>query len=343
MLRIRFFFTVALLLGLYINVFFFQSVSVNTIAEKSKLSSPVSVRFFGDVMLGRHVETLIRQNGNDYLLAQFDELSTVDAVVINFESAMIIPHRQTPNFTFQFATLPSNISTLDRLGVTHASLANNHAYDYGVLGFDITSNALRELDIAPFGHPSIVSTSTSVTFIENDLSTIALIGIHTLFRIPTREDLETVFAYARERSEQQIVYVHWGDEYALRANTTQRALAAQFVELGADLVVGHHPHVVQDVEVIGGVPIFYSLGNFIFDQYFSEGVMDGLVIDAIFQDGLVVTLHPVTSRDKQSQPRRMSDDESQAFLGSLAQRSDPALFAMIIDGSIDVEKLAIGP
>lgn len=85
-----------------------------------------------------------------------------------------------------------------------------------------------------------------------------------------------------------IIFCHWGDEYQLKENTNQETLAHQFVDAGADLVIGSHPHVIQPMEEYMGKRIYYSLGNFIFDQYFNESVRNGL--------GVVVQIDKTTKK-----------------------------------------------
>lgn len=303
----------------------------------------VTVRFFGDVMLGRHVETLMHSNGQEYPLDNWWLDVKSDASVINFESAMTKPHRQTRNFTFQFATNPTFISALDKLHVTHASLANNHALDFGQAGYNLTTVSLTENNITTFGHPTSIATSTSASFFRKNDITISLVGLHTLFKTPSHSDLSSLFTYVNEMSDVQVVFVHWGDEYSLVSNAEQQQLAEQLVDLGADVIIGHHPHVVQEIALIAGVPVFYSLGNFIFDQYFSPAVQDGLVVDMVIGESLAFNLHPVTSQNTPSQPRLLSNDEQMEFLQILADRSDKKLYDMILEGRIDLEKLAIAP
>lgn len=309
-------------------------------------STSITIRFTGDVMLGRHVEVLLeRHQAIPYFLTERLQLpGTPDYTVINFESAMTEPHRRTPSMTFQFATKSDNLRSLLPLQVTHASLANNHALDYGSAGYQLTKDQLAATNIATFGHPTAVTEEISVDYLEAGTETIALIGLHTLFRIIPESELKDLFSAVNAQSDYQIIYIHWGDEYVTTANNAQRQLAKSLVSLGADVIIGHHPHVVQDIEVIDGVVVFYSLGNFIFDQYFSPDVMDGLVVDLTISDGEEhFVLHPVTTRHARSQPELMSVDERLVFLTSLAARSDEALAVMIQNGTIQNKKLAIAP
>jgi poly-gamma-glutamate synthesis protein (capsule biosynthesis protein) len=115
------------------------------------------------------------------------------------------------------------------------------------------------------------------------------------------------------------VYVHWGNEYELKHSEQQEALAHYVIDSGIDAVIGHHPHVVQDIEIYNGKPIFYSLGNFIFDQYFSGDVQTGLVVKVYIQkDTITYTLVPISSIGRASQPYIMPIEQKTTFLSMLA-------------------------
>ena len=130
------------------------------------------------------------------------------------------------------------------------------------------------------------------------------------------------------------MYVHWGDEYELVHNAKQRDLAEKLIAAGVDLIIGHHPHVVQDIEVIDGVPVLYSLGNFIFDQYFSTEVQIGYTVDLVLSStSQKVNLVPHTAQAK-TQPRLMTETEKIGFHEALAHRSDPTLTNAIKAGLI---------
>ena len=234
----------------------------------------------------------------------------------------------------RFSTAESNIPALSKAGFTYMSQANNHAYDFAQIGFDNATAALEKNDIETFGHPSRVD-KTSVEFITVDDSVIAIIAAHTLTQLPNYSELKEVFTYATARSDIQIVYVHWGDEYVPVHNKRQREAAERFIDAGADLIVGHHPHVVQDIELINGVPVFYSLGNYIFDQYDSVDTQEGLMLQLELTDAQPrISLLPHTSVGTLSQPRFMDPQNHAQFLKNLAQRSDPELKEFITRGYI---------
>ena len=105
---------------------------------------------------------------------------------------------------------------------------------------------------------------------------------------------------------------------------------------GADAIIGHHPHVVQDIQVYQGVPVFYSLGNFVFDQYFSSAVQEGLLLKlTLTEAGANYELIPTTSIGSRSRPQLMSPYEREHFLTGLATRSAPKLRTQIHSGYLE--------
>jgi len=100
-----------------------------------------------------------------------------------------------------------------------------------------------------------------------------------------REDISNLGA----DSSVVVVSIHWGEEYETSPSTLQRKIAYELIDAGADLVIGHHPHVIQEVEVYGNGLIAYSLGNFIFDQNFSEETSRGLILEVVFSDGDILS------------------------------------------------------
>jgi len=178
---------------------------------------------------------------------------------------------------------------------------------------------------------------TSISYIPHGTSSIGLLGLTVIGRTVDEKLLSQLFTELKENSEFQIVTIHWGNEYKLVHNIHQERLAELLVSLGADLIVGHHPHVVQDVDLVDGVPVFYSLGNFIFDQYFSDPVQTGLLVELQYGPKSYLQLRPVTSLDQQTAPRAMTSEEELNFLNDLAMRSDPNLTEAIKAGKLELE------
>ncbi len=288
--------------------------------------------FVGDVMLARDVEQKVLLHGFEYPYKNILFKETPSYVIANFESAIPKVHAKTQNNTFRFSTNKNVLPALKEAGFTHLSLANNHAFDFGLPGYNETVTSLWDGGFVPFGHPTLFSTS-SVTFLMLGDKKIALIALHVLFTVPSDETIAAVTEYARQNSDMQVVFVHWGEEYSHIHGISQRTLAEKFAAESVDIIVGHHPHVVQDIELIDSTLVFYSLGNFIFDQYFSTPVQQGLMLR--MDENLLIQLQPVTSENNRAQPALMDAESARLFLNNLADRSAAPLQSVIKSGAID--------
>lgn len=291
-----------------------------------------TVLFGGDVFLGRQVEERIEKYGNQWpFLDIAEQWRSADVVVVNFESAMAPVHKKTPYFGFQFSVDEKNISGLKEAGVTHVGLANNHAYDYGAAGYEKARTALSET-LGVFGHP-LSPNDDSVAYIDVANKKIAIIGLYAVEGFLDTEAVTDVFDTAKTKSDLQVVFIHWGDEYTSIHNKNQESIARSLILEGADMIVGQHPHVVQDIAVYDGVPVFYSLGNLVFDQYFSEAVQQGLMIEWDPRTNNA-SLIPVSTIGQIMQPRLMNNAEKEIFLNSIAERSDVSLRSAIESGIV---------
>lgn len=293
-----------------------------------------SMLFLGDILLARNVEYLMTEKGLNYSFESISPtLNSFEIVIGNFESAMSDPHSRTPSFVMRFSTPTTSLPTLVSSGVTHVSLANNHAYDFGPAGYINAKEKLAAAPLITFGHPNTLSLEDSVTFIDVNNSRVALVAIHAVFSVPYQNEVKALFNTLRDTSDIQIVYIHWGDEYILSHNKTQENFARVLIASGADVIVGHHPHVTQDIGVIDGVPIFYSLGNFLFDQYFSTDVQQGYMLAlAPTKSQIEFAIIPVTSLETRSKPRLMEGEEKTVFLEALASRSYKPFSEYILAG-----------
>lgn len=306
---------------------------------QTRLTSVVETKntllFVGDIMLARNVEYLMDKNGNDYpfLGLSFKDFDDNPLVVGNFESSVPEQHLRTKEDQLKFSVNNLYLPGLKRGGFTHLSLANNHSYDFAEHGFENTKSELSENNLTSFGDYRDFS-KDAVSFVNIKDKPVALIGVHALQKIPTDEELFSVLNYAEKNSEFQIVYVHWGVEYEQESSTAQKELATRFVKAGADLIIGHHPHIVQEVDYIDGVLVFYSLGNYIFDQYFSKSVQNGLLLHLDLAKNKSISLIPITSLNSLSQPTYMTIKEHANFLSVLADKSHGKLKSYIKEGII---------
>jgi len=292
----------------------------------------------GDVMLSRNVEFLSLSKGTDYPYRGFDfsSLAINPYLIANFESSIPEVHIPTEALQMTFSVNPDLLESFKQAGFSHTSLANNHSYDYGEEGYTNAVKQLTEAGVTTFGNPDTIS-ADAITYLQLNKKTVALIGLYALVHTPSDQELKALFSEASKNSDFQIVYIHWGEEYQTKNNRTQKDLAARLVHNGADLIIGHHPHVVQNIDLIEGVPVFYSLGNYIFDQYFSTETETGLLVQLDFNQNTTINIIPVTSLGTLSQPHLMNPVEHYKFLADLAQNSAPELSKQITSGTITLD------
>ena len=299
-----------------------RSDDLTTKSEDSFSTGPIV--FVGDVLLARNVEFLMNTKGVNYPFLYVPELfgQHNSAVIGNFESAILEHHKKTPSFVTTFSVNKNILPEVQKVGFTHMSVANNHSFDYGSTTFAHTKLSLEQAGITPFGHPALVD-GVSHVVIRTGATMVGVLAINQINNLLSIEEINTSLLLLASTTDFQIVYVHWGEEYMLKHNSTQEMLAKQLIDAGADAIIGHHPHVVQDIDVYKDKPIFYSLGNFIFDQYFSVDVEQGLLLKLSFINSQVqYELVPVSSENTHSQPNFMSSDDQSLFLSNLARRSN---------------------
>ena len=314
------------------------------LTEDSPLSADgvKTLLFVGDIMLDRNVEGLIDKNGPFYPFQRISQfLRGVDIVFGNLEGPIVakplgpIPH------TMVFSFPPDVAETLALVKFDILSLANNHGLDMGQRGLEETREFLAEKGLVPLGSPG--KCDGSFSWEKDGIKFFSLNKVYNPYC--KSEDIFQAIKSARAASPDLfiIISVHWGEEYKLVNNSYQRKLAEEIIDAGADLIIGHHPHVVQNIDIYKGKLIFYSLGNFIFDQYFSketqEGLAVGLELGTVPIRGqsprLVYRLFPIQSH--LSQPFLMGESQAKEFLEDLAARSSKELSHEIKNGIIVCE------
>lgn len=250
------------------------------------------VLFGGDVMLDRSIRTSMEKNGVDFILAELTPtFHQYDMVVANLEGTITTyPTRSVntavddPNhFTFTFD--PSVAPMLKRNNFQIVSLANNHSEDLGLEGVTQTKQYLSESKIDFFGNTGFEEQPKDRVFIKSDLTpSLAFVGYNQFVTNGFATAIEDI-RFATTAADLVIVMPHWGPEYKPTANETIIGEAHQLIEAGADLIIGSHPHIIQQKEEYLGKTIYYSLGNFVFDQWFDERFQKGLLVGVnIFAD-----------------------------------------------------------
>lgn len=187
----------------------------------------------------------------------YDILSNDDLTIANLETTFTnATERAEKTFNFKGDMDYANILTEGSVEVVN--LANNHTHDYKEKGYFDTIASLNEVGIPYFGYQDY-------TILNIDGIKIGLAGLPGWNEETAKAETEKAISYLKEqKADLTIMTYHWGIEREYKQNTTQENIARHAVELGADLVIGHHPHVVQGIECYQGKYIVYSLGNFVF-------------------------------------------------------------------------------
>jgi poly-gamma-glutamate synthesis protein (capsule biosynthesis protein) len=252
------------------------SVVANIIDKEEP--TPVRILFVGDIMLDRVVRRHIDNKGFKY---QFEGVMPLfennDIATGNLEGTITSnPSLSEKDFSvLRFTFDPQVVEELKGLGFSGFSLANNHAYDFGSEGFLETQANLERAGLFSFGSP--YNDLNLLSSVDSKNEHICFVGYHALYRRDIQPVVEAV-TKGREACTYIIVFAHWGDEYTDVPTAKQKDAAHSFIDAGADLVIGAHPHVVQPIEIYKDKAIFYSLGNFIFDQDFLRATQLGLAV-----------------------------------------------------------------
>lgn len=251
------------------------------ISDDRPKPSIAKMLFVGDMMFDRTIRTIAEKNGYGHLFSCINSyLKSFDAVIGNLEGPITFADSWSVgtkpgvqgNTSFTFS--PLSAYALANHNIRILNLGNNHILDRGREGIEATARVLEDNNLIYFGIPDgDIATTTEIGGIE--------IGFVNFNQFLGQNDPEKTISSIRSlknRGMFAVVYAHWGDEYSPE---TEREVswARSFVDAGADLVIGSHPHVIQSVETYKGKRIYYSLGNFIFDQYFSEDVRKGLGVE----------------------------------------------------------------
>ncbi len=297
--------------------------------------SAKTILFVGDIMLDRYVEYLMKKNSPAYPFQKISQfLKGIDVVFGNLEGPIMKNPAVLSDDSMKFNFSALAVQTLSAGHFNLLGLANNHLEDGGKTGLDETREFLEKDGLDFVGDP--LKCTPDFAFQNDDLTILAF--NLTYFLCGDKEIVQAIkSAKSLNPGKFLIVSLHWGEEYQTRSSDWQQNSAHQMIDAGADLIVGHHPHVVQNLESYKGKLIFYSLGNFVFDQYFSGETQQGLAVGLeIYPQKLVFRLFPVQSR--LSQPFLMKFQDRKVFLEELAGRSGAELAGQIKDGIIEIKR-----
>jgi poly-gamma-glutamate synthesis protein (capsule biosynthesis protein) len=280
----------------------------------------MTLQFFGDVMLDRNVAKVMGKKGLDYL---FEKLrgqenrffNGADLFIVNLEGPFA-QKRITTSKSIAFRFDPLLAAQLKKYRFDVVSLANNHTLDMGRANGEFTKKTLDKVNIAHFGEQ--YAENIKLTYIAGADKTmpekIAFIGIENVDHSLDMKAVAASIVEAKKETPNVIVYMHSGVEYQRLSSQKQRDLAYSLIDQGAIAVMGAHPHVVEEVEVYNGRPIIYSMGNFIFDQYFSKDTQEGLSVGLTIENNRVSEVRLFPLYGVKSQVFLMTGARRDAFL-----------------------------
>ena len=297
----------------------------------------------GDIMLSRNVASKIKTAGDPLLpfTAMTHIFSGADFSIANLESPFSGSDYIPPTGSLVFNAPDENIKGLKQNKFKVVSLANNHALDQGVSGLERTLKFLDENGIQHIGagmslkdawQPAIMDINgIKICFLAASYASVNDGGKTTNNFVARTDDLENLTSSVfnlKSGCDFIAVNMHAGTEYVTKPNLAQIDFAHAAIDAGADMVIGHHPHWIQTTEKYNGKYIFYSLGNFIFDQMWSRETREGLALKIQVSKNQVPTLQgsqmpakidsieliPIII-DNYSTPRPANEDEAKNILG----------------------------
>jgi len=278
---------------------------VQRMAQPKK--KPIKMVFVGDIMLSRSVGKIIDANKDPRypFLEVMEKVSKADIAFANLEGP-VSGIGKNQGSIYSFRANPAVLTGLIYVGFDVLSLANNHILDWGPDALTDTVNILHSGNIKTIGAGTDADYANAPAVIDVGGMSVAFLGYTNLmprsFEAGTSmpglssfhlEQAQEIVKNLKQKGNLVVVSFHWGVEYEKSANNAQKNIAHALVDAGADLIIGHHPHVVQEMEHYKNGYIAYSLGNFVFDQSFSEDTMRGLMLEVEVKNGVISDIKQV--------------------------------------------------
>jgi len=278
-----------------------NQVTYKKIVKRIESSEIVRFVFVGDIMLSRSVDLKMRRM-SDYTFPFLNIASTTRSADITFGNleGPISTRGKNQGSEYSFRANPNVVKGLLYAGFDVLSLANNHIWDWGGDALIDTLDVLKQNNILTVGAGKNEAEANSPIFIMKGNQRVVFFaytnlypqGLYATGENPgiSRFNEEEIIRSIKEETKSEdivIISLHWGDEYKTQSNDFQKRFGRALIDAGADMIIGHHPHVAEEVEYYKDGWIAYSLGNFVFDQNFSEETMSGLLLEVTTKSGVV--------------------------------------------------------
>ena len=303
----------------------------------SDSSKDVTIHFVGDIQFSGKVAELLEKNGYDYPFAKLGSMFKSDDLTIgNLETPVTHGGTGATDKTYVYKSSPKSLQAMAAAGFDAVNLANNHILDQGVEGLVDTLTYLNDYGIAHAGAGMNEADAYEPAYFERKGMKIALLGFSRVVpvtswkadgnRAGVAEAYDSTRAVeaiktARKKADLVIVVAHWGEERVSTPNADQTRLAHEFVDAGADLIIGGHPHVLQGLEYYKGKWIAYSTGNFIFTKSTNEETWKTAVFQARCSPEAACSMKVIPYEAALGQAVPMLDDANRLLLEQMAKMS----------------------
>jgi gamma-polyglutamate biosynthesis protein CapA len=322
-----------------------KNANQNLPENSVKKIDSLKMLFFGDIMLDRHVAEKIKSLGLNWFFNELDKqkVFAINGLVsANLEGAVTNNGAHYPPiYSNDFAFAPNSVKSLQKYNFNFFNIANNHLADQGERGIIETRQNLKDSGFnfsgCPDGQIGNCSYKVFKVSAKGGEYKVGMVGFSMVYSQLNIGKAMKIVSDLTSTTDVVIINIHWGKEYQHNFSQAQQAMAYKLIDAGADIIIGHHPHVVQGCEIYKNKPIFYSLGNFIFDQYFSADTQEELGIRINWQaDKMDIGLLPMKSVS--SQPRLMTDSEKIIFFNKFVgwSKIDDVIKKEIITGNINL-------
>ncbi|MDP3881228.1 MAG: CapA family protein [bacterium] len=275
--------------------------------HKANFSRESEILFVGDIMFARKIAALGEEKGLSYPFELIKErLLEADIVIANLEGP-ISSRGKNQGSIYSFRFKPEIVSVLKEANIGVVSLANNHIWDWGIdalsdtllhlesagvkfsgtgLNYEAANEPARfrigKNEFAMFSFTNLYPASLEASSARAGISDFDISLLENKIKDLKGDGVDIV-----------IVSFHWGSEYETHSSSGEQIIARSLIDMGADLIIGHHPHVVQEIEEFKGKYIAYSLGNFIFDQNFSADTSHGLMLSVRVKGGEIEAVEAI--------------------------------------------------
>ena len=324
----------------------YQKVSENRVTVlETEEEGVVTMTFAGDILFDKNyaIYSSFLQRGGEIekCLSEplLEKMRTADIMMVNNEFPYTDRGEPTPDKMYTFRAPTDSVRVLFEMGVDIVSLANNHASDYGQISLLDSLDTLENAGMPYVGAGRNLEEAMHPYYFESDGYVIAVVSATQIERYAApstpgaTETSPGVFRCydptlaiecikeAKENSDFVVLYVHWGTESTDQLDWAQNAQAPQYAEAGADLIIGDHPHVLQEIGYIGDVPVVYSLGNF----WFNSRTLDTCMVTATIREGDLESLQFIPCLQSGCSTSLLEDTEKMRVINYMRSISGTAL------------------